>query len=99
MSKRSLSTEDLAELAVREYRRSSGHGRSESNRATDALQYAIRVSDRFNGPGRYYGVAGIVEPDILYLDIGDFYENTVVAERGPWGNYQFSSAALCDLLV
>ena len=98
MSKHRLSTEDLVELAVREYRRSFGDGRSESDRTTDALLYALCASDRFNGLGKYYGVAGITEPDILYLDLGDFYENTVVAERGPWGNYCFSSAALCDLI-
>jgi len=92
-----LTPEHLAEIACRYYRRMYGES-SCSSRASLALHYADRCARRVNGGLEYHGVEGSTDPDFLYLNAGDTYALTVVAERGPWGDYKFSATTWGDIM-
>jgi len=89
----------LAELAQRYYdRHESSHYGHNSRLASEALQYASKAARRELGgahPG-YHGVEGSVEPDLLYLNAGDTYTETVIATGNNWGRYVFSAGCWGD---
>jgi len=95
---KALTLKQIMRLARRYYLRECAHTYGHRpHLAAEALRYAEKCARRFSDHN-FHGVEGSTQPDMLYLNAGDTYAETVLAVAGPWGDYRFRVGSWGDVV-